>query len=174
MQFSIIKKRVEQLLAPSLQGRIAFHAAVYRIQDSPSRVWMTFEGEEILGADDFHFERKVEQRYALQAVTLPEKPEVSFRELWQSDWLKQSHALSAEIERQVKQDGKWITTRNLQQDLLQYPNLAFEQALVHPILSSVASHGSIDDSAKRRFLLLTHQSDFEQWCAETRQTIEHW
>jgi len=102
VQFSIIKKRVEQLIAPSLQGRIAFHATVYRIQDNPSRVWMTFDGEEILGADDFHFEREVERRYAVQAAQLPEKPAGA---LWQSDWLEQSHALSAEIERQVKQDG---------------------------------------------------------------------
>ena len=94
MQFSIIKKRVEQLLAPSLQGRIAFHAAVYRIQDNPSRVWVTFDGEEILGADDFRFEREVDRRYALRAAQLPERPNESFRELWQSDWLKQSHALS--------------------------------------------------------------------------------
>lgn len=170
MQFSIIKKRVEQLLAPSLQGRIAFHAAVYRIQDSPSRVWMTFEGEEILGADDFHFEREVERRYALQAAQLPEKPAES---LWQSDWLKQSHALSAEIERQVKQDG-YLENYEMQQDLLEYPNLAFEQALIHPhpFIRGIAR---LDRRlGKRRFLLLTHHSDFEQWCADTRQTVEHW
>ncbi|WP_214729338.1 hypothetical protein [Exiguobacterium sp. s168] len=170
MQFSIIKKRVEQLLAPSLQGRIAFHAAVYRIQDSPSRVWMTFEGEEILGADDFHFEREVERRYAVQAAQLPEKPAGS---LWQSDWLKQSHALSAEIERQVKQDG-YLENYEMQQDLLQYPNLAFEQALVHPhpFIRGIAR---LDRRlGKRRFLSLTHQSDFEKWCADARQTVEHW
>jgi len=170
LQFSIIKKRVEQLLAPSLQGRIAFHAAVYRIQDNPSRVWMTFDGEEIFGADDFHFERKVEQRYALQAAQLPEKPAGS---LWQSDWLKQSHALSAEIERQVKQDG-YVENYEMQQDLLQYPNLAFEQALVHPhpFIRGIAR---LDRRlGKRRFLSLTHQSDFEQWCADTRQTVECW
>lgn len=170
MQFSIIKKRVEQLLAPSLQGRIAFHVAVYRIQDNPSRVWVTFDGEEILGADDFHFEREVDRRYALQAAQLPEKPAGL---LWQSDWLKQSHALSAEIERQVKQDG-YMENYEMQQDLLQYPNLAFEQALVHshPFIRGIAR---LDRRlGKRRFLSLTHQSDFEQWCADTRQTIEHW
>lgn len=170
MQFSIIKKRVEQLLAPSLQGRIAFHAAVYRIQDSPSRVWMTFDGEEILGADDFHFEREVDRRYTLRAAQLPEKPAGL---LWQSDWLKQSHALSAEIERQVKQDG-YLENYEIQQDLLQYPNLAFEQALVHPhpFIRGIAR---LDRRlGKRRFLSLTHQSDFEQWCARARQTIEHW
>ncbi|WP_214772372.1 hypothetical protein [Exiguobacterium sp. s39] len=170
MQFSIIKKRVEPLLAPSLQGRIAFHAAVYRIQDSPSRVWMTFDGEEILGAGDFHFEREVDRRYALQAAQLPEKPAGS---LWQSDWLKQSHALSAEIERQVKQDG-YMENYEMQQDLLQYPNLAFEQALVHPhpFIRGIAR---LDRRlGKRRFLSLTHQSDFEQWCADTRQTVERW
>ena len=170
MQFSIIKKRVEQLLAPSLQGRIAFHAAVYRIQDSPSRVWVTFDGEEILGADDFHFEREVDRRYALQAAQLPEKPAGS---LWQSDWLKQSHALSTEIERQVKQDG-YLANYEIQQDLLQYPNLAFEQALVHPhpFIRGIAR---LDRRlGKRRFLLLTYQSDFEQWCADTRQTVERW
>ena len=170
MQFSIIKKRVEQLLAPSLQGRIAFHAAVYRIQDSPSRVWVTFDGEEILGADDFHFEREVDRRYALQAAQLPEKPDGA---LWQSDWLEQSHALSAEIERQVKQDG-YMESYEMQQDLLQYPNLAFEQALVHPhpFIRGIAR---LDRRlGKRRFLLLTHQSDFEQWCADTRQILEHW
>ncbi len=170
MQFSIIKKRVEQLLAPSLQGRIAFHAAVYRIQDSPSRVWMTFDGEEILGADDFNFEREVDRRYALQAAQLPEKPAGL---LWQSDWLKQSHALSAEIERQVKQDG-YLENYEIQQDLLQYPNLAFEQALVHPhpFIRGIAR---LDRRlGKRRFLSLTHQSDFEQWCADTRQIVERW
>ncbi|WP_294740136.1 hypothetical protein [uncultured Exiguobacterium sp.] len=170
MQFSIIKKRVEQLLAPSLQGRIAFHAAVYRIQDNPSRVWMTFDGEEILGADDFHFEREVDRRYALQAAQLPEKPAGL---LWQSDWLKQSHALSAEIERQVKQDG-YMENYEMQQDLLQYPNLAFEQALVHshPFIRGIAR---LDRRlGKRRFLSLTHQSEFEQWCADTRQTVERW
>ena len=170
MQFSIIKKRVEQLLAPSLQGRIAFHAAVYRIQDNPSRVWMTFDGEEILGADDFNFEREVDRRYALRAAQLPEKPDGA---LWQSDWLKQSHALSAEIERQVKQDG-YVENYEMQQDLLQYPNLAFEQALVHPhpFIRGIAR---LDRRlGKRRFLSLTHQSDFEQWCADARQTVEHW
>lgn len=170
MQFSIIKKRVEQLLAPSLQGRIAFHAAVYRIQDSPSRVWVTFDGEEILGADDFRFEREVGRRYALRAAQLPEKPDGA---LWQSDWLEQSHALSAEIERQVKQDG-YLENYEMQQDLLEYPNLAFEQALVHPhpFIRGIAR---LDRRlGKRRFLSLTHQSDFEQWCADTRQTIEHW
>ena len=170
MQFSIIKKRVEQLLAPSLQGRIAFHAAVYRIQDIPSRVWMTFDGEEILGADDFNFEREVDRRYALQAAQLPEKPAGL---LWQSDWLKQSHALSAEIERQVKQDG-YLENYEIQQDLLQYPNLAFEQALVHPhpFIRGIAR---LDRRlGKRRFLLLTHASEFEQWCADTRQIVERW
>ncbi|HAZ38558.1 MAG TPA: hypothetical protein DCY39_01555 [Exiguobacterium sp.] len=170
MQFSIIKKRVEQLLSPSLQGRIAFHAAVYRIQDSPSRVWLTFDGEEILGADDFHFEREVDRRYALQAAQLPEKPDGA---LWQSDWLEQSHALSAEIERQVKQDG-YLENYEMQQDLLEYPNLAFEQALVHPhpFIRGIAR---LDRRlGKRRFLSLTHQSDFEQWCADTRQTVERW
>jgi len=170
LQFSIIKKRVEQLLVPSLQGRIAFHAAVYRIQDSPSRVWVTFDGEEILGADDFHFEREVDRRYALQAAQLPEKPAGS---LWQSDWLKQSHALSAEIERQVKQDG-YLANYEMQQDLLQYPNLAFEQALVHPhpFIRGIAR---LDRRlGKRRFLLLTHASEFEQWCADTRQIVERW
>ena len=170
MQFSIIKKRIEQLLAPSLQGRIAFHSAVYRIQDSPSRVWVAFDGEEILGADDFHFEREVDRRYALQAAQLPEKPAGS---LWQSDWLKQSHALSAEIERQVKQDG-YLENYEMQQDLLQYPNLAFEQALVHPhpFIRGIAR---LDRRlGKRRFLSLTHQSDFEQWCGRTRQTVEQW
>ena len=173
MQFSIIKKRVEQLLAPSLQGRIAFHAAVYRIQDNPSRVWVTFDGEEILGADDFRFEREVDRRYALRAAQLPERPNESFRELWQSDWLKQSHALSDEIERQVKQDG-YLENYEMQQDLLQYPNLAFEQALVHPhpFIRGIAR---LDRRlGKRRFLLLTHASDFEQWCARTRQTVEQW
>ncbi|HBF59178.1 MULTISPECIES: SF0329 family protein [unclassified Exiguobacterium] len=170
MQFSIIKKRVEQLLAPSLQGRIAFHATVYRIQDNPSRVWMTFDGEEILGADDFRFEREVDRRYALRAAQLPEKPDGA---LWQSDWLEQSHALSAEIEQQVKQDG-YLENYEMQQDLLEYPNLAFEQALVHPhpFIRGIAR---LDRRlGKRRFLSLTHQSDFEQWCADTRQTIEHW
>ncbi|MFB3226690.1 hypothetical protein [Exiguobacterium sp. PHA03] len=170
MQFSIIKKRVEQLLAPSLQGRIAFHAAVYRIQDNPSRVWMTFDGEENFGADDFHFEREVDRRYAIQAAQLPEKPAGS---LWQSDWLKQSHALSAEIERQVKQDG-YLENYEMQQDLLQYPNLAFEQALVHPhpFIRGIAR---LDRRlGKRRFLLLTHASEFEQWCADTRQIVERW
>ena len=170
MQFSIIKKRVEQLLSPSLQGRIAFHAAVYRIQDSPSRVWVPFDGEEILGADDFRFEREVGRRYALRAAQLPEKPDGA---LWQSDWLEQSHALSAEIERQVKQDG-YLENYEMQQDLLEYPNLAFEQALVHPhpFIRGIAR---LDRRlGKRRFLSLTHQSDFEQWCADTRQTIEHW
>lgn len=173
MQFSIIKKRVEQLLAPSLQGRIAFHAAVYRIQDNPSRVWVTFDGEEILGADDFRFEREVDRRYALRAAQLPERPNESFRELWQSDWLKQSHALSDEIERQAKQDG-YLANYEMQQDLLQYPNLAFEQALVHPhpFIRGIAR---LDRRlGKRRFLLLTHASDFEQWCARTRQTVEQW
>ncbi len=170
MQFSIIKKRVEQLLSPSLQGRIAFHAAVYRIQDSPSRVWVTFDGEEILGADDFRFEREVDRRYALRAAQLPEKPDGA---LWQSDWLEQSHALSAEIERQVKQDG-YLENYEMQQDLLEYPNLAFEQALIHPhpFIRGIAR---LDRRlGKRRFLLLTHQSDFEQWCADTRQTVERW
>ncbi|KQS36490.1 MULTISPECIES: SF0329 family protein [unclassified Exiguobacterium] len=170
MQFSIIKKRVEQLLSPSLQGRIAFHAAVYRIQDSPSRVWVTFDGEEILGADDFRFEREVDRRYALRAAQLPEKPDGA---LWQSDWLEQSHALSAEIERQVKQDG-YLENYEMQQDLLEYPNLAFEQALVHPhpFIRGIAR---LDRRlGKRRFLSLTHQSDFEQWCADTRQTVERW
>lgn len=170
MQFSIIKKRVEQLLAPSLQGRIAFHAAVYRIQDNPSRVWVTFDGEEILGADDFYFEREVDRRYALQTAQLPEKPAGL---LWQSDWLKQSYALSAEIERQIKQDG-YMENYEMQQDLLQYPNLAFEQALVHPhpFIRGIAR---LDRRlGKRRFLSLTHQSDFEQWCADTRQTVERW
>lgn len=131
---------------------------------------MTFDGEEILGADDFHFEREVERRYAVQAAQLPEKPAGL---LWQSDWLKQSHALSAEIERQVKQDG-YMENYEMQQDLLQYPNLAFEQALVHshPFIRGIAR---LDRRrGKRRFLSLTHQSDFEQWCADTRQTIEHW
>lgn len=170
MQFSIIKKRVEQLLAPSLQGRIAFRATVYRIQDNPSRVWMTFDGEEILGADDFRFEREVDRRYALRAAQLPEKPDGA---LWQSDWLEQSHALSAEIERQVKQDG-YLANYEMQQDLLEYPNLAFEQALVHPhpFIRGIAR---LDRRlGKRRFLSLTHQSDFEQWCADTRQTVERW
>ena len=170
MQFSIIKKRVEQLLSPSLQGRIAFHAAVYRIQDNPSRVWVTFDGEEILGADDFRFEREVDRRYALRAAQLPEKPDGA---LWQSDWLEQSHALSAEIERQVKQDG-YLENYEMQQDLLEYPNLAFEQALVHPhpFIRGIAR---LDRRlGKRRFLSLTHQSDFEQWCADTRQTVERW
>lgn len=170
MQFSIIKKRVEQLLSPSLQGRIAFHAAVYRIQDSPSRVWVTFDGEEIIGADDFRFEREVDRRYALQAAQLPEKLDGA---LWQSDWLEQSHSLSAEIERQVKQDG-YLENYEMQQDLLEYPNLAFEQALVHPhpFIRGIAR---LDRRlGKRRFLSLTHQSDFEQWCADTRQTVERW
>jgi len=170
LQFSIIKKRVEQLLAPSLQGRIAFRATVYRIQDNPSRVWMTFDGEEILGADDFRFEREVDRRYALRAAQLPEKPDGA---LWQSDWLEQSHALSAEIERQVKQDG-YLENYEMQQDLLEYPNLAFEQALVHPhpFIRGIAR---LDRRlGKRRFLSLTHQSDFEQWCADTRQTVERW
>ncbi|MEK4649406.1 hypothetical protein MKY22_15950 [Exiguobacterium sp. FSL W8-0210] len=170
MQFSIIKKRVEQLLAPSLQGRIAFRATVYRIQDNPSRVWMTFDGEEILGADDFRFEREVDRRYALRAAQLPEKPDGA---LWQSDWLEQSHALSAEIERQVKQDG-YLENYEMQQDLLEYPNLAFEQALVHPhpFIRGIAR---LDRRlGKRRFLSLTHRSDFEQWCADTRQTVERW
>lgn len=170
MQFSIIKKRVEQLLAPSLQGRIAFRATVYRIQDNPSRVWMTFDGEEILGADDFRFEREVDRRYALRAAQLPEKPAGL---LWQSDWLKQSHALSAEIERQVKQDG-YLENYEMQQDLLEYPNLAFEQALVHPH-SFIRGIARLDRRlGKRRFLSLTHQSDFEKWCADARQTVEHW
>ncbi|HAB34155.1 MAG TPA: hypothetical protein DCE40_08675 [Exiguobacterium sp.] len=170
MQFSIIKKRVEQLLSPSLQGRIAFHAAVYRIQDSPSRVWVTFDGEEILGADDFRFEREVDRRYAFRAAQLPEKPDGA---LWQFDWLEQSHALSADIERQVKQDG-YLENYEMQQDLLEYPNLAFEQALVHPhpFIRGIAR---LDRRlGKRRFLSLTHQSDFEQWCADTRQTVERW
>jgi len=170
LQFSIIKKRVEQLLAPSLQGRIAFRATVYRIQDNPSRVWMTFDGEEILGADDFRFEREVDRRYALRAAQLPEKPDGA---LWQSDWLEQSHALSAEIERQVKQDG-YLENYEMQQDLLEYPNLAFEQALVHPhpFIRGIAR---LDRRlGKRRFLLLTHASEFEQWCADTRQTVERW
>jgi hypothetical protein len=87
--------------------------------------------------------------------------------------LKQSHALSAEIEQQVKQDG-YMENYEMQQDLLQYPNLAFEQALVHPhpFIRGIAR---LDRRlGKRRFLLLTHQSDFEQWCADTRQTVEHW
>lgn len=131
---------------------------------------MTFDGEEILGADDFRFEREVDRRYALRAAQLPEKPDGA---LWQSDWLEQSHALSAEIERQVKQDG-YLENYEMQQDLLEYPNLAFEQALVHPhpFIRGIAR---LDRRlGKRRFLSLTHQSDFEQWCADTRQTIEHW
>ncbi len=52
--------------------------------------------------------------------------------------------------------------------------IAFEQALVHPhpFIRGIAR---LDRRlGKRRFLLLTHASEFEQWCADTRQIVERW
>ena len=53
MQWSKMKSMLERFLCDKLKGCIELRATVYRkFHDSPSRVWITLDGREILSASD--------------------------------------------------------------------------------------------------------------------------
>ncbi|MED3960993.1 SF0329 family protein [Niallia taxi] len=64
LQWSKLKTNFEGFLSDKLKGSIEIHATVYRkFHDSPSRIWITLDKQEILSASDVTFAVKHEKLY---------------------------------------------------------------------------------------------------------------
>ena len=62
-QWSKLKKRVEQLFAPSVKGRVELRTTRYRgSHDRWGRGWITFDGTEIFEANTIKFEQALSNR----------------------------------------------------------------------------------------------------------------
>lgn len=64
LQWSKTKSTLESFLCDKLKGRIKIYATVYRkFHDDPSRVWITFDKQQILSASDVTYWVKYENLY---------------------------------------------------------------------------------------------------------------
>ena len=132
MKFSKLKKTIEGFLCTSLKGRIELHAAVYRqAHDSPSRVWLSFDKEQIFSAADLsHIQKhnsrqqELKKQYELKPIPYSENWEIMFN----SPERKALIAASDQAEEELIQTGIWGSW-HLYNALLNYPNLSIEQAL---------------------------------------------
>ena len=173
MQFSKIKKRTKAFLAPCLQNRIDIYATVYRkFRDEQSRVWLTFDGQEIFMAEDIIFEREKQKKYDEAKQTLPNRPtEITF-EVFSSPWYQQSSQLYDVIDKQLNEEGMF-NNYDVQAGLILYPNLSIQEALTHenPFIRGFVL---LDRRLGKRKLasLNTDLTPFEQLCYNIRLQAE--
>ncbi|WP_042472994.1 SF0329 family protein [Bacillus ndiopicus] len=82
MRFSQYQQKFESLLANSLKGKVKLYGTVHRkAHDQPGKLWITYNKQEILRADDLAFQVHVNRHYAEQSKSLPK---ISFNEDWEA------------------------------------------------------------------------------------------
>ena len=66
MQWSQLKKRIEEQFAPKLRGRLEIRYTVYRtLTEGDGRAWFTWDGEQIYTMEDMPGPRKMDARIKL-------------------------------------------------------------------------------------------------------------
>ncbi|MFF5996915.1 nonribosomal peptide synthetase [Lysinibacillus sp. KU-BSD001] len=131
MQWSKTKAILEGFLCEKLKKRIQLHATVYRIQDSPGRVWITFDKKEILSASDLTFAvkhgRLYEQMKAeanLSGIPYNQNWEVMFQS-------KERQALvgASDHAEEILMRQSIFESYHLYAPLMNYSHLSIEEAL---------------------------------------------
>lgn len=166
MQFSKLKKTIEGFLCVSLKGRVELYAAVYRhSHDEKSRVWFTFDKQEILSAADLSFsmqhydrEHELKEQYNLKPIPYNSDWEVMLNSLERKALI----AASDQAEEELTRAGEWGSW-HLYFALLKYPNLSIEEALTsnNPLIRAFALFDR--RVGKRR---LTKMANFEHQIEE--------
>ena len=143
MQFSKLKKTIEGFICTSLRGRIELHAAVYRhSHDARSRVWLSFDGQEIFSAADLTFsfqlyerEEELKEQYKLKPIPY----NMDWEAMFNSPERQALIAASDQAEAELVQAGVWGSW-HLYTALLNYLNLSIEEALTSkdPIIRAFA------------------------------------
>ncbi|MCM3390478.1 SF0329 family protein [Ureibacillus chungkukjangi] len=143
MQFSKLKKTIEGFLCAALRGRVELHAAVYRhSHDERSRVWFTFDKEEILSAADLSYSMMLYKREQELKELNNLKP-IPYNTDWDvmlnSPEREALIAASEQAEEELMRAGEWESW-HLYSALMKYPHLSIKDALIEddPLIRAFA------------------------------------
>ncbi|MFS0864337.1 nonribosomal peptide synthetase [Fredinandcohnia sp. 179-A 10B2 NHS] len=143
MQWSKTKKQLESFLCNKLQGRIHVHAAVYRkFHDSPGRVWITFDKEEIVSAADVTYminHGKVYQELKQGRKLEPIPTDTDLLGMMKSTEREDLWKASDDSDDELNRQGLF-STYQLYQSFLGYTSLSIEEALTseNPVIQAFA------------------------------------
>lgn len=143
MQWSKTKKQLESFLCNKLQGRVQVHAAVYRkFHDSPGRVWITFDKEEIVSAADVTYminHEKVYQELKQGRKLKPIPTDTDLLGMMNSPEREELWKASDDSDAILNSQGLF-STYQLYQSFLDYPSISIEEALKseNPIIQAFA------------------------------------
>ena len=132
MQWSKTKKVLEGFLCEKLQGRVQIHATVLRkFHDSPGRVWITFDQNEILRASDVYYRREHEKVYQELKKNRELKPIPTSTNLIEGMSTPECKALwkASDDAEEVMIEQGIFETFHLYQPFLLYHTLSIEDAL---------------------------------------------
>ncbi|GLC88411.1 SF0329 family protein [Lysinibacillus piscis] len=131
MRFSQLKKQFEQRLANSLKGKVKLYATVYRkAHDAPSKVWLMYEKEEILRADDLAFQVQFNRQYEQDTKDMPKIP---YNEDWRVMFASPERVQRVEVYETIEQQkmaAGFYESWTVYDALLTYMNLSIEEAFM--------------------------------------------
>lgn len=132
MQWSKTKSTLERFLCEKLRGRIELHATVYRkFHDSPSRVWITLDGQEILSASDVTYTVQHGKLYEQLKVQNQLKP-MPYHDDWKAMFHspeRQALVQASDVAENRLIDQGIFKSYHLYAPLMQYSSLSIEDAL---------------------------------------------
>ena len=107
MRWSKTKKSLERFLNDNVKQHVQIHATVYRkFHDAPARIWITFDGQEILSASSVTFAYLHEQLYATLKQSLKPIPyNDDIRQMLQSEERQKLVDASDLAEQQLMEQG---------------------------------------------------------------------
>jgi hypothetical protein len=122
VQWSKLKKRVEQFFAPSVKGRVELRYTTYRgphggTHDRFGRGWITYDGEEIFNACTTTFMQALAKR---QEEILRELPDITPGQAWN---------MAVEQEDELFEANGLFSQYSFYLYLEEYCNLPIEEAL---------------------------------------------
>jgi hypothetical protein len=173
MQWSQLKKQIEDRLAPALQKRVRFYNAVYRAShDGEGRGWMTIDGRQVLDAASYS---------AWTAERLDSDPQF---QRWRTPASKdaQSTWTTADAERRrqavAERAGSGLYTKQEFNGLLwHYLQLSLDAAVSSPIMLHRALAYLDRRLGRRRFVTWTAAAaihPLENACRALRASVEGW
>lgn len=133
MQWSQLKIQLQALLCTKLKDRVHFHGAVYRkAHDSPRRIWITLDAEEIFSASDLTFSIQKEKEYQRiikekQLKSIPYNKD--WKVMFESSERKRLWKASDQAEVELFQQGVFASF-HVYNAFLEYVSLPIEEAMV--------------------------------------------
>lgn len=132
MQWSKTKSTLESFLCEKLQGRIKLYATVYRkFHDGPARVWITFDGKEIISAPDVTYQVKHEELYR----TIQKEKELKEIPYHDDFWVmynspeRQELVDASDQAKEILNNQNIFSSYDFYSPFMKYSSLSIEQAL---------------------------------------------